>query len=106
MRERIFAQDVSSCFNCLFSAIPLPVVRQSCPPPTRTLQLDLLCGAGGDREGRLAQRVQEELERCGDWLLESKVMRVAGRRVEERSGPACCLGSAYPVSLNVHVRVV
>lgn len=37
MRERIFAQDVSSCFNCLFSAIPLPVVRQSCPPPTRTL---------------------------------------------------------------------
>ncbi|XP_010284685.1 PREDICTED: cAMP-regulated phosphoprotein 21-like, partial [Phaethon lepturus] len=24
VRERIFAQDVSSCFNCLFSAIPLP----------------------------------------------------------------------------------
>uniref|UniRef100_A0A8B9FP14 cAMP regulated phosphoprotein 21 n=1 Tax=Amazona collaria TaxID=241587 RepID=A0A8B9FP14_9PSIT len=28
VRERIFAQDVSSCFNCLFSAIPSPVVRQ------------------------------------------------------------------------------
>uniref|UniRef100_A0A8C5U0T3 SUZ domain-containing protein n=1 Tax=Malurus cyaneus samueli TaxID=2593467 RepID=A0A8C5U0T3_9PASS len=40
VRERIFAQDVSSYFNCLFSAIPSPVVRQSCPPPTTTLQPD------------------------------------------------------------------
>ena len=74
MRERIFAQDVSSCFNCLFSAIPSPVVRQPCPPPTRTPQLDLPCGAGGDREGQLVQRVREELERCGGWLLEKEVM--------------------------------
>lgn len=106
MRERIFAQDVSSCFNCLFSAIPSPVVRQSCPPPTPTLQQDLPCGAGGAREGRLSQRVREELEMCGGWLLEKEVMSGAGRRVEERAGPACCLGSAYPVSLNVHVCVV
>lgn len=104
MRERIFAQDVSSYFNCLFSAIPLPVVRQFCPPPPTTLQLDLPCGAGGDRESRLAKRVSEEFYRCGGWLLESEVMRVAGRRVEERLGPACCLGCAYPVSLNVHVH--
>lgn len=53
----------------------------------------------------MVQRVSEELWRCGDWLLETEVMRVAGRRVEERSGPACCLGSAYPVSLNVHVHM-
>lgn len=38
-------------------------------------------------------------------FLESEVMRVAGRRVEERSDPGCCLGSAYPVSLNVHVHM-
>uniref|UniRef100_A0A8D0GND7 SUZ domain-containing protein n=1 Tax=Sphenodon punctatus TaxID=8508 RepID=A0A8D0GND7_SPHPU len=28
VREKIFAQDVSSCFNCLFSAISLSAVRQ------------------------------------------------------------------------------
>lgn len=85
MRERIFAQDVSSCFNCLFSAIPLPVVRQPCPPPTQTPQLDLPCGAGGDREGRLAQRVREQLRRCAEgWFLEKEVTRDVGRRAEER----------------------
>lgn len=103
MRERIFAQDVSSYFNCLFSAIPLPVVRQFCPPAT-TLQLDLPCGAGEDRESRVAQRVSEELSKYGGWLLETEVMRAAGRRVKERSGPACCLGSACPVLLSVHVH--
>lgn len=34
------------------------------------------------------------------------MMRVAERRVEERSGPACCLESAYLVSLNVLVHTV
>uniref|UniRef100_A0A7M4FWY3 SUZ domain-containing protein n=1 Tax=Crocodylus porosus TaxID=8502 RepID=A0A7M4FWY3_CROPO len=32
VRERIFAQDVSSCFNCLFSAVFFSVVRQYPPP--------------------------------------------------------------------------
>lgn len=104
MRERIFAQDVSSYFNCLFSAIPSPVVRQFCPPATATLQLDLPFGAGDDRESRVAQRVSEELWSYGGWLLETEVMRAAGRMVEERSGPAYCLGSACPVSLSVHVH--
>lgn len=109
MRERIFAQDVSSCFHCPFSAIPFLVVRQYSPPPMWTLQLDLHCGAGDDRERHLEKRLLEEREKCWACFLEEEEMmmiRVAERWIDKRWGPACCPRSAYPVSLNVCVCVV
>lgn len=35
VRERIFAHDVSSCFNCLFSVILPSAVRQSHSPDSK-----------------------------------------------------------------------
>lgn len=54
MRERIFAQDVSSCFPCLFSAIPFPVASQHCP---HNVNAGFAPWAGGGRE-RLWEKLQ------------------------------------------------
>lgn len=47
MRERIFAQDVSSCFNCLFSAISLSVVSQYTLPSDTVARSHFVAGDNG-----------------------------------------------------------
>lgn len=58
-------------------------------------------------ELEVAGKGSERSFRCwGCFLEEEETLRVAGIWAEERGSPACCLRSAYPVPLNVHVCVV
>lgn len=57
VRDRIFAHDVSSCFNCLFSAVLPSAVRQPPPPDS---QLAGTKEAGARRHGSRLRVFLEE----------------------------------------------
>lgn len=52
VRERIFAHDVSSCFNCLFSAVLPSAVRQPHSPDSELAETK---GAGAREQVELQQ---------------------------------------------------
>ena len=58
VRERIFALDVSSCFHCLLSAVPLSAVRQPRSPDRKLIGMR----EAGDRELPKGSRPEVLLE--------------------------------------------
>lgn len=97
MRERIFAQDVSSCFNCLFSANTFAASQTVLPPSDmehRSWTCPVELEATGKGDWRRGSERSSRGAEVGFWRKE--VMRVAGKKGRGEIRPSMLSGECLP----------